>query len=214
MPSPNATRTRIAALIGPLSEQMYGPWFGESEAELQAIEEVEIDPARGAASRRRDARRFPASLEAARGAGADAGKRRRVLGVAWRPKVPSAHEPCGPISNSPRVLGGFDRVRVCAFPGGSIVVMCGLVDFAESEAAPWAYSRTSCRTSIMGISCADSRHELAQEGWRGGQRRELCHPDGPPPNIMLMTKQFVRPFRSEDETAADRDAAEWMHKLG
>ena len=37
---------------------------------------------------------------------------------------------------------------------------------------------------------------------------------GPPPNIMLMTKQFARPFRAEDEAAADLDGAKWMHALG
>jgi predicted Zn-dependent protease len=97
-----------------------------------------------------------------------------------------------------------------AFPGGSIVVTTGLLDFAHSEAA---------LVGILGheLSHIDHGHQLrtsralklAQQGWSGfktGQDMQT--------NIRAMASNFARPYRPEDEAVADGDGAEWAYDLG
>lgn len=97
-----------------------------------------------------------------------------------------------------------------AFPGGSIVVTTGLLEFANSEAA---------LVGILGheLSHIDHGHQLrssralklAQQGWSGFNR-----PQDMQLRIRTMTTNFARPYRAEDEAVADRDGAEWAFELG
>jgi predicted Zn-dependent protease len=193
---------------------MFGPWFGESEAELKAIENVEIDP--------REERQFG---DASCDAYLESLRRQRVRIVTRGNDVEYLEKLVEQIR--PQLEHGerYRRVRVyCAdtnetdaraFPGGSIVVMRGRVEFAECEAA---------LVGILGheLSHIDHGHQLrqlramklAQGGWEANGANDRATTYGMPANVMLMTKQFARPFRAEDEAAADRDAAKWMLALG
>lgn len=99
------------------------------------------------------------------------------------------------------------------FPGGTVLVFRGLLDFAESEAA---------LIGILGheLSHIDHGHQtqqlkrmkLAQQAFSG---------DGggfSPENFFAggasMMKMFMKPFRPEDETEADLDGATWAYRAG
>ncbi len=98
-----------------------------------------------------------------------------------------------------------------AFPGGSIVVMTGLIDFTHSEAA---------LVGVLGheLSHIDHGHQLrmaraaglAQRGWQNG----MASPQAMQTNLLTMAKNFARPFRQEDEAVADHDGATWAFELG
>jgi predicted Zn-dependent protease len=98
-----------------------------------------------------------------------------------------------------------------AFPGGTIVVTTGLLEFAESEAA---------LVGILGheLSHIDHGHQLrtvralklAQSSWAQAFER----PGGIQRQIQTMTSNFARPYRSEDEEVADSEGATWAFELG
>jgi predicted Zn-dependent protease len=196
------------------ADQMFGSWFGESPAELEAIEKVEINP--------REERQFG---DASCDAYLESLKRQRVRIVTRGKDVEYLEKLVEQIRSQLEHAERYRRIRVYwadtnetdarAFPGGSIVVMRGLVEFAESEAA---------LVGILGheLSHIDHGHQLrqlramklAQGGWAANGANDRAATYGMPANVALMTKQFARPFRAEDEATADRDAAKWMLALG
>jgi predicted Zn-dependent protease len=97
-------------------------------------------------------------------------------------------------------------------PGGTLVFFRGLLESAGSEAAV---------VSVVGHELAhlDRGHQLyrvkgmklAQQSFRQGA--------GPSPAQFMglatqMVRLWARPFRPEDETAADRDAVRWTFEAG
>lgn len=98
------------------------------------------------------------------------------------------------------------------FPGGTVLVFRGLLDFADSEAA---------LIGIIGheLSHIDRGHQtqqlkrmkLANETFSGsgGFSPEKFFAGG-----MSMMKMFMKPFRPEDEAEADRDGATWAYRAG
>jgi predicted Zn-dependent protease len=97
-----------------------------------------------------------------------------------------------------------------SFPGGAIVCSTGLIDFARSEAA------------LVGVlahelSHIDRGHQLRMtRGIKLAQdaARVAHDPQDMVRRGMMLAKQFARPFRAEDEAAADGDAMKWMAELG
>jgi len=104
-------------------------------------------------------------------------------------------------------------VEARSAPGGILVFFRGLLDSAGSEAAV---------VSVVGheLSHLDRGHQLlrakgmklAQQTLRQGMRQ-------PSPGQFMglatqMMRLWARPFRPEDETAADRDAVRWTYELG
>lgn len=97
-----------------------------------------------------------------------------------------------------------------SFPGGTLVVYRGLLDFVDSEAA---------LVGVLGheLSHLDRGHQLAalrrakrfEQSLRGG-----FAPEEMLSSIRLMVGGFARPFRPEDESQADRDGAEWAFRAG
>ena len=98
-----------------------------------------------------------------------------------------------------------------AFPGGTIVVTTGMLDFAESEAA------------LVGVlahelSHIDRGHQLdryrrttvAQQGFTSG-RFSLTEMFS---RGRVMMTLFTRPFRPEQESEADADATRWTLEAG
>lgn len=98
------------------------------------------------------------------------------------------------------------------FPGGTIIVFRGMLDFAGSEAA------------LVGVIAHELSHldhghqlrtvkkiKLAQSSWSGGRPfdpRQFFQ------NSRLLLEGFMRPFRPEDETEADKDGARWSFQAG
>lgn len=189
---------------------MFGPWFGESEAERQALEEIEIDP-------REERRIGEAMLEELL-----TSLKRQGVRVTTRGKDVEYVE--GLVSQIRPRMEHADRYTTIqvywadstetdarAFPGGSIVVMRGLVDFVKNEAA---------LVGVLGheLSHIDHGHQLrtaraaniAQHGWdfRNTTPQDIER------NIMIMSKNFAKPFNSDDEAVADRDGATWAFELG
>lgn len=100
-----------------------------------------------------------------------------------------------------------------SFPGGTLVIFRGMIEFAESEGA---------LVGVLGheLSHLDHGHQLrhvrlmkmAESSFqRGGQQpdwREMMA------NGMFLARSMARPFRAEDETQADADGATWAFRAG
>lgn len=97
-----------------------------------------------------------------------------------------------------------------SFPGGTVVVFRGLIDFCQSEAA---------LVGILGheLSHFDRGHQLYHvKRWKLMQQ---SFQQGFNPNTFSrmggsFMKMFTRPFRPEEETEADDDGANWAFALG
>lgn len=97
-----------------------------------------------------------------------------------------------------------------SFPGGTIVIFRGLIEFCENEAA---------LVGVLGheLSHIDRGHQLyymrrwkiAQQSFQGGgfDPKKMMNLGG------MMAKTFSRPFRPEEETEADLDGARWAFEL-
>jgi len=191
------------------ADQVFGQFFGESNAERRALERVKISPREEQAIGERDLQGLLQSLRqrrirvVERGTDADY---LNALVAEIRPRMKNARR-------YPKIrvyVAETKETDARAFPGGSIVVMTGLIDFAESEAA------------LVGVLAHELSHidhghqlrlargmKLAQQPWTPQDQPAY----GMPPNIALMTKQFARPFHAEDEAEADHDGAIWAFEL-
>ncbi len=104
-----------------------------------------------------------------------------------------------------------DSTDARSFPGGTIVVFAGLLDYAPSEAAI---------VGVLGheLSHIDRGHLL--DGVRRMKLARNTFSSGKlsPQEFMtagkIMISQFARPFRPEQETEADLDAARWVLQSG
>ncbi len=99
------------------------------------------------------------------------------------------------------------RTDARAFPGGTVLVHRGLLDFAGSEAA---------LVGVLGheLSHIDHGHQLrqmkmAQLARKSNRTAAAFLQDG-----LQLGRSFLRPFRPEDEAAADADGAQWAFDLG
>ena len=98
-----------------------------------------------------------------------------------------------------------------AFPGGSIVVMTGLIELAESEAT---------LVGILGheLSHIDHGHQLRMARAQTLAETQWDFADAAPEEmkqrIMMMANNFALPFRPEDEAIADLDGVTWAFELG
>ncbi len=106
-----------------------------------------------------------------------------------------------------------DDTDARCFPGGTIVVFRGMLEFAGSEAA---------MVGVLGheLSHLDHGHQLtnlramklAQQTFRPGPHgvnfAEMMN------NGFALVRLFAHPFRPEDEMVADRDGAMWAYQTG
>jgi predicted Zn-dependent protease len=110
-----------------------------------------------------------------------------------------------------RVLVADDgRTDARSFPGGTVVVYRGLIDFCESEAA---------LVGVLGheLSHVDRGHQLYHlRRWKAAEKSLTREVDverfldagG------MVARMFLRPFRPEEEAQADLDGAGWAFQLG
>lgn len=192
------------------ADAMFDQYFGETAEERAALEHVQISEReerrignRGvedllAAYRRRHVRVVERGRDA---------EYLAALVAKIRPHMQHAQR-----YPSIRVyVADTDERDARAFPGGSIVVTTGMIDCAETEAA---------LVGVLGheLSHIDHGHQLrsaraaqlAQRGWdfRQASREEMQQ------RIMLMSRNFAKPYSAEDEASADRDGATWAFELG
>ncbi len=109
-------------------------------------------------------------------------------------------------------LADSPEVDARSFPGGTVVVFRGLLDFAESEAA---------LVGVLGheLSHFDRGHQLlplkraklAQRTFNQGESFDLKRMFAAGGQTMRL---FARPFRPEDEAQADADGAAWAYAAG
>jgi predicted Zn-dependent protease len=100
-----------------------------------------------------------------------------------------------------------------SFPGGTLVIFRGMMEFAENEGA---------LVGVLGheLSHVDHGHQLRY--LRLMRMAESSFPRrGPQPawremmtNGMFLARSMARPFRAEDETQADADGATWAFRAG
>jgi len=105
-----------------------------------------------------------------------------------------------------------DQADAFAFPGGTLVFSRGMIDFAGSEAA---------LVGVVGheLSHLDHGHQLRDlRRWKFAQQTFSVGQDFSPEQFLksgtLLMKSFMRPFRPEDESEADRDGATWAYNAG
>jgi Zn-dependent protease with chaperone function len=110
------------------------------------------------------------------------------------------------------ILADSPITEANCFPGGTLVFCRGILDYAGSEAA---------LVGVIGheLSHIDHGHQLhlmrrmkmAEQSWagQGGFSPEHFLQGG-----AALMKAFLRPFRPEEELAADRDGAAWAYELG
>jgi predicted Zn-dependent protease len=98
-----------------------------------------------------------------------------------------------------------------SFPGGTLVVFDGLLEFADSEAA---------LVGVIGheLSHLDRGHQLVR--LKGQKLAEKAFAKGGTRNgaalsrMPLLMRVWSRPFRPEDEQDADRVGARWAYQAG
>ena len=102
-----------------------------------------------------------------------------------------------------------DDTDAKSFPGGSIAVARGLIDFCESEAA---------LVGVLGheLSHIDRAHQLQMiKRWKFAQRSfQQPSLERMMSVSNLMARSFMRPFRPHEESEADADGAKWAWQLG
>ncbi|HUG93681.1 MAG TPA: M48 family metallopeptidase [Planctomycetaceae bacterium] len=185
--------------------------FGATAEDQQALEAIEVSPEEERELGRQMVEAYVADMKRRRVAVASRGRDVEYLG-----KLVETLRPL--LKNGDR----YEAVRVLvldtpqfearSFPGGTLVFSRGLLEFAGNEAA------------LVGVV----GHELSHLD-RGHQLLPICRlklirrlaPQGGgrvSPESLLSTGQtlmrLARPFRPEDEQAADRDAAAWMFQAG
>jgi predicted Zn-dependent protease len=119
-----------------------------------------------------------------------------------------------PAARYPRLqvmVADWELTDARVFPGGTIIVTSGLLDFVRSEAA------------LVGVLAHELSH-LHREHLLDGIRRmkvaehSLTAGAKSPREMMdsgrLLISLFARPFRPEQEAEADLDAAQWTFQAG
>jgi predicted Zn-dependent protease len=98
-----------------------------------------------------------------------------------------------------------------SFPGGTILITTGFIEFAESEAA------------LVGILAHELSHIDRQHQLRGPRSQKLAEETFASRQAglaelmargQLLAKELSRPFRPEQEVEADQDAVHWTFEAG
>ena len=196
----------------PFDADFLPSFFGESnEDDEQALASIEVEPKE---EKRLGDSASEAYLNELRGR--DVRVARRGPDADYLNKLVAALQPM--LRNADRYpdvrvfLADSSEIDARSFPGGTIVVFRGLIEFAESEAA---------LVGVLGheLSHFDRGHQLisvkrmklAEQKFRGKKSfnpKEMLAAGG------QMARLFGRPFRPEDEAQADEDGADWAFRAG
>ena len=108
-------------------------------------------------------------------------------------------------------VANTDATDARSFPGGTIVFSKGLIDFAQSEAA------------VVGVLAHELSHVDHGHQLDGLRRHKLAHNTISSGNAsvadllssgQVFIRQFAMPFRPQEESQADLDAAQWALQAG
>jgi len=105
-----------------------------------------------------------------------------------------------------------DETDAFAFPGGTLFVFRGMLEFAHNEAALVGVIGHELSHIDRGHQLRDLRRmKLAQQTFsgRGAFSRDRFFERG-----MRLMRSFMRPFRPADESDADADGATWAFRNG
>lgn len=110
-------------------------------------------------------------------------------------------------------LAEASYIEAKSFPGGTIVVFRGMLDAAGSEAAlvgvlGHELSHLDHGHQLISLRRSRLMQEAVRPGPQGFSPRQF-HSMG----LMLM-RVSSRPFRPQDEAAADRDGVDWAYRAG
>jgi predicted Zn-dependent protease len=200
---------RAAAEFERFFEQMFGDASGQQQ---QALDEVTISWQDEEAFGRQAVERYVAQLQQQKVRVLSRGKDVeyvRSLVDTLHPQMEHARR----YRSITVLLADSPDVDARSFPGGTIIVSRGLLEFAPSEAA---------LVGILGHELAhiDRAHQLRY--LKAMQLAQRTFAGGRPPadlgsmlsNTMLWTQIFARPFRPEEEAQADLDGAVWAYRAG
>lgn len=192
-------------------DRFFKDLFGEeSEAERAAIQKIEI-------SSREENQLGQAALKALRRQFQQHGISIESQGddVAYLSELVRQLQPLMRNDNRYRriavLLADTPDTDARSFPGGTLVIFRGLIDFCETEAA---------LVGILGheLSHIDRGHQLYHmRRWKMAQQSFRSKSFNPAKMMNLgqnIAKTFMRPFRPEEETEADLDGARWASQLG
>ncbi len=193
--------------------QMFEQFFGaHAQADQEQLERIEITADEERAYGRQAFEHFAAALR---------GREIRLIGRG--PEVRHLLRLVAKIQPHMKNADRYKRIKVYvadspetdarSFPGGTLVIFRGMLEFAESEAA---------LVGVLGheLSHLDHGHQLryprlmkmAGAGFQGrGEQpdwREMMS------NGVFLARTMARPFRPEDETQADKDGATWAFRAG
>ncbi len=195
-------------------DKMMAPMFGDleySEEELARIEEVPITVREESEYGERSVANFRRELKRQRISVSSRSDEARYV----QRLVNQLH----PLMKNARRYGGIDvwivesnEVMAWAYPGGTIFVYQGMLDFAPSEAALVGVLGHELSHIDRGHQLFDlKRARLMQETYQNPARFSF---ERMMRNQQFMMKSFMRPFRPEEETVADRDGTLWAARLG
>lgn len=110
------------------------------------------------------------------------------------------------------IVAGSPVTDARSFPGGTLVINEGLLEFAGSEAA---------LVGVIGheLSHLDRGHQLVRaKGQKLAEQTFSGHGDAGGAAFLttgpMLMRLWSRPFRSEDEKEADLDGARWAYQAG
>lgn len=120
---------------------------------------------------------------------------------------------CKKYKNLRVILADSPEIDAMTIVGGTIVIHRGLLDFVESEA------------ELAGVMGHELSHLERNHLTRPIRRAKYFEKNMASNNgafsmdklasmFDVMRDQFMKPFRPEDETEADRDGATWIHAMG
>ncbi|MBC8351846.1 MAG: M48 family metalloprotease [Planctomycetes bacterium] len=99
-----------------------------------------------------------------------------------------------------------------SFPGGTLILYRGMLEFAENEAA---------LVGVIGheLSHLDHGHQLYDAKRMKLMQKTFTGANGFSPDQFfrsgaMLVRSFSKPFRPEDESEADNDGATWAYELG
>ncbi|MCA9171259.1 MAG: M48 family metallopeptidase [Planctomycetales bacterium] len=190
-------------------EQMFQRFMGDSDAERQRLEQVEVSPREEQRVGRERLAQFRRDL-----AQRDIHLVERGKEVDYLQSLINRIRPRLKNANRYRIIEVYlvetTATDAGSLPGGFIVVSRGLLDFCQSEAA------------LVGVlshelSHLDRGHQLELvRRMKLFQQSMQGRPAGPQSFFadgMVMAKGFARPFRPDQEVEADADATRWTYEL-
>ena len=196
----------------PDPEAFFGQFFGGAQDDDKVLAAIEVSPAEEERLGNAAADAFLAELKRLGirvvNRGRDAAYLRAMVETV-RPQMQNARR----YRNIRVWLAESSYVEARSFPGGTLVFFRGLLEAADDEAALVGVvghelshlDRGHCLTNLRRMKLA--QQTFSNSGQPFSPQRWMAAGS-------TLVRMWCRPFRPEDESAADRDGATWAYRLG